>query len=95
MSIRITCISKAGGQHFDPHEAIALLGWVDEQSGETGVASRDEMYEYVRRGGLVFTRDGFARAQVMAYLSHSGRKCVKTVPDSTRKDNLLNLNERP
>jgi hypothetical protein len=93
MSIRTSCINKAGGWHQDPHEAISLLGWINEQTRATGVASRGEVYEYVRRGGPAFTQDGLARAQLIAYLSRRGTKCVKTVPDSTKRDNLLNLGE--
>jgi len=29
MSIRITCITKAGGDHENPYVAISRLGWVN------------------------------------------------------------------
>ena len=33
MAIQITCIKKAGGQHYDPHTAITNLGWVNAAQG--------------------------------------------------------------
>jgi hypothetical protein len=29
MTIKITCITKSGGNHENPYEAISRLGWVN------------------------------------------------------------------
>jgi hypothetical protein len=44
MSIRITCIKKSGGYHADPHHAISELGWINEQTRETGTSTRLVVY---------------------------------------------------
>ena len=36
MAIRITCISKSGGYHEDPHHAISRLSWKNEENGKAG-----------------------------------------------------------
>jgi len=93
MAIRITCINKAGGYHENPYVAISDLGWVNETSGETGRATRLEMYDWVNRGGEAYVQAGTARARVITGVSPSGTKYVKTVADSTQADNLLKLPE--
>jgi hypothetical protein len=59
MSIRITCIKKAGGYHEDPHEAISTLGWVEDGSGNRGSMSREEMYVWIKdKGGEAYVLAG-------------------------------------
>lgn len=93
MSIRITCINKAGGWHEDPHEAISHLNWSNEQSGETGRSTRDQMHDWVKGGGEAFVVVAGRRAQLIAVVSSRGTKYVRTKPDETTKDNLLKLPE--
>lgn len=93
MSIRITCINKAGGFHEDPHEAIQTLGWVNEQTNVAGRNSREEMHEWVKGGGLAVVVAGASRAPLIAVVNLRGTKYVKTKPDATTKDNLLKLPE--
>lgn len=40
MAIRITCINKSRGNHADPHHAIENLGWINEQTNESGQAAK-------------------------------------------------------
>jgi len=47
MSVRITCISKAGGDHENSHVAISELGWINEGTGETGKSTRLEIYDWI------------------------------------------------
>lgn len=94
MSIRIICINKAGGKHDDPHEAITRLYWVDEEpTGKQAFISREDLHDWLNAGGKAFVHEDGARAPVIPFVSRSWKKCVKTRPDSTKKDNLLNLDE--
>ncbi len=93
MSLRITCINKAGGYHEDPHEAIQTLGWVNEQNAQIGRSTREVMHDWVKSGGLAFVVAGGSRAPLVAVVNSRGTRFVKTKPDATTKDNLLKLPE--
>jgi hypothetical protein len=96
MSIRITCIKKAGGYHEDPHEAISTLGWVEDGSGNRGSMSREEMYVWIKdKGGEAYVLAGSSRAFLVTAISRYGTRYVKTRPDTTPADNLLRLPECP
>lgn len=96
MSIRITCITKAGGDHENPYVAISRLGWVNLLNpAEKKFSTRDQMYDYVKKGGVawVYDRTGTIRSKLICVTSPKGTMYVKTEPDSTKKDNLLELGE--
>ncbi len=92
--IQITCITKDGGNHENPHVAISHLGWVDVYSGERGNSSRLVMYNFILKGGEAYVLDRFGnKAFLIAEKSVYGTPYVKTRPDSTKTDNLLSLQE--
>ncbi|MHB8837783.1 MAG: DUF3892 domain-containing protein [Gemmatimonadaceae bacterium] len=94
MSIRITCIKKANGLHENPYVAISYLGWVEAGTNKTGSTSREEMYHWIRdKNGIAYVQAGEFRAQVVTAVSPKGTRYVKTVADSTARDNLLKLPE--
>lgn len=94
MAVRIKCISKDGGNHENPHVGITSLTWVNEASGESGTSSRLEMYTFVDGGGLAYVLDRYSnKAYLEARISSLGNKYVRTIPDGTTTDNLLNLPE--
>jgi hypothetical protein len=97
MSIRITCINKAGGYHADPHSAIESLGWVNEQTGDSGKSTRLEVYEWIKnkngRACVVDSRGN--RADVGARENSNGTKYVQTYADKVWTNNLLSLPECP
>jgi hypothetical protein len=95
MAVKITCINKAGGNHYDPHEAIEKLGWVNEQTRASGVSTRLEMVEFIEKHkGRAYTKDIFgSEAVLIVKTSPAGNKYVKTVSDGRETNNLLNLPE--
>jgi hypothetical protein len=96
MSIRITCIKKAAGDHENPYVAISRLGWVNLLNpAEKKFSTRDQMYEYVKNGNeaWVYDKSGNMKAKLICATSQQGTRYVKTEPDSTKKDNLLELEE--
>ncbi len=96
MSIRITCITKSGGDHENPYVAISRLGWVNLfNPAEKNSSTRQEMYDFVAKGGeaFVYDRTGTIRSKLICATSPRGTKYVKTQADTTKKDNLLELIE--
>ena len=95
MAIKITCINKDSGNHENPYIAISYLGWKNDSNGNTGKATRLEIYNWiVNDGGNGYVEDGYGnRAKLIAATSPKGNKYVKTVADETKLDNLLTLPE--
>jgi hypothetical protein len=97
MSVRITCISKDGGNHENPHVAISELGWINEETGETGTSTRLEMYRWIKDDkGYAYVRDNSGNTvRVGTAETPKGTKYVRTYRDNTWTDNLLPLPECP
>jgi hypothetical protein len=94
MPIRITCIRKLEGVYEEPHLAIQSLGWIEEKTGQKGNASRETMYDMIRKGATVYVRDGAGQiAFITAEITRGGDKYVKMQPYLSTDDNLLSLTE--
>lgn len=95
MPVRITCINKSGGYHADPHHAIESLGWINEQTGETGKSTRLQVYDWLKnQQGSAYVRDGRGNTAYLAPREHSnGTHFVQTYADRIWTDNLLALPE--
>ena len=95
MSVRITCISKDGGNHENPHAAISALGWTNEETGESGRSTRLEIYDWIKtRNGKAYVRDGYGNTVFVGTAETArGTKYVRTYRDQTWTDNLLALPE--
>jgi hypothetical protein len=95
MSVRITCISKDGGNHENPHVAIISLGWKNEATGATGNSTRLQMYEWIKdKNGDAYVRDGSGNTvRVGTAVTAKGTRYVRTYRDNTPTDNLLALPE--
>ena len=94
MSVKITCINKDGGDHYDPHEAITHLGWLNENSGKSGKATLQQMIEFLESGNKAYVKDAWDNiAYLVICISRFGNKFVKTVADDMETNNLLELIE--
>jgi hypothetical protein len=96
MSIRITCINKAGGWHDDPHCAISHLGWVNDRTGKTGRSMRIQVYDWLKKssGNKAYVTDSYGNTTDLYPRENSnGTKFVQTYADKTWTDNLLSLRE--
>lgn len=95
MSIRITCITKSGGYHADPHHAISTLGWINEQSGSTGNNTRLEIYDWIKnKNGVAYVRDSRGNSANVGTQEHAnGTRFLQTYADQVWTDNLLALPE--
>ena len=95
MSIRVTCISKAGGDHENPHVAITRLNWINESTYDKGSSSRLEMYDWIKnKSGDAYVRDNHGNTVKVGTAETSlGTKYVRTYSDGVWTDNLLALPE--
>jgi hypothetical protein len=94
MSVRITCINKDNGDHYDPHEAITHLGWVEESTGKSDKCTRADMVDFLEKGNSAYVKDAWGNiASLVVRISRFGNKFVKTVADGRETNNLLVLLE--
>ena len=93
MAVRIIAIRKAHGNHYDPHQAISHYKWLNEQSGESGIANRPDMVSWVERGNSAYVSS--IEGTVYCYVNKSaiGTKFLQTNADERSSNNLLNLPE--
>src|SRR5438105_1546136 len=95
MAVKITCIRKAGGDHYDPHTAISDFGWVNEENNETGVSNRAQMYDWLKnKKGVAYVVDSRGnKAYAYPRENAHGTQFVQTYADKVWTDNLLALPE--
>ena len=94
MSVRIICINKDNGDHYDPHEAIIHLGWINESTGSKGKSTLAEMVKFLEDGNKAYVKDDYGNiAYLVVRVSRHGNKYVKTVADGRETNNLLELPE--
>jgi len=95
MAVRITCISKDGGNHYNPHEGITHYGWVNEQTRATGTSSRETMITFlVIQRGQAYVKDSHGNvAYIGVETTSGGTKYPRTFADAKWTDNLLALPE--
>lgn len=94
MSIRITCIKRDSGNHENPHTAISSLGWIEDGTSKVGNYTREIMHDWIKSGGSAYVKDSIGdTACLIAETSSRGTKFVRTRPDGTSADNLLNQPE--
>ncbi len=93
MAVRITCVNKSDGGNQNPHEAIASLGWLNEETQTTGISTRLEIYDFIKnRGGQAYVVDRLGNKTFVGALENAnGTKYVKTYADGVWTDNLLAL----
>ena len=95
MSVKIVCINKDNGNHYNPHEAIEKLGWVNETTGQSGTATLQQMVDYLEKGNYAYVV-GKYNSSLKAYLyvnKRDSKKFVQTYADGKWSDNLLQLSE--
>ncbi len=96
MSVQITCINKANGSHFDPHEAVSRYGWFNPSNGQTGIGGRQEMVDWVKAGGTAYVKDQYGNlVYCQVRRSVNGTEFLQTIADGRPTDNLLSLTECP
>jgi len=94
MSVRIVCINKAGGNHYDPHEAVEEYGWVNEADGKKGKNNRVSMVDWVKnKKGRAYVKDASGEINCYVNVSTAGTEFLQTYADGRWTDNLLNLPE--
>jgi len=93
MAIRITCINKDNGDHYDPHEAITDLGWLNESTNEVGKSTRLQIVKFIEDGNQAYVKDYGGKVYLVVRISRNGNKFVQTMADGKLSNNLLALTE--
>jgi hypothetical protein len=93
MSVRITGVRKDHGNHYNPHEAVSHYRWVEDGTGNTNIAPRQPMVEWIENGGTAYVSDGQRIAWCGVQKNQNGTKYLRTHSDGHWSDNLLNLPE--
>lgn len=90
--VQITCINKDGGNHYNPHESIEYLGWIE--GGTTKRTTLAGMVAWLEKGNQAYTEDRYGnKAWLSVRTSANGNKYVQTHADGKWNNNLLALNE--
>lgn len=93
--VRITCIRTNSGGNSTTTSGIIAYGWKDESTGESGIASRVGMVDWIRRGGKAYVVD-ISGEKVDCYIRMNDRiSFLQSSPNSMGVDNLLSLNQCP
>ncbi|WPO82153.1 DUF3892 domain-containing protein [Chryseobacterium sp. JJR-5R] len=95
MAIKIKCINKDNGYHENPNLAITHLGWINEQTNESGKNTRLEIYDWIKNEqGEAYVKDVYGnKAKVIIAETYNGTKYLKTEADNSTRNNLLSLPE--
>ncbi len=92
MAVKITCIQKDNGDHYDPHEGITALGWINESDNTQGNSTRKEIIDFIKGGGTVYVKDQYGnKVFVEVRISRFNNEYVRTVADGRETNNLLEL----
>jgi aspartate/methionine/tyrosine aminotransferase len=90
--VRISCINKH--EHYNPHERIINIGGVNPDGNRRKMAQQKAI-EAIKKGEYAFyVKVGNYETNVIIS-THNGHEYIKTLPDTTGKDNLWNLPECP
>jgi hypothetical protein len=90
MASQITCITKP--DPHNSHEAITHVGGIRANGTNFYIRREECAGDIVNRQDSYFVRVGQNQIGVEAY-QHHGVWFIKTRPDHTQKDNLLNLDQ--
>lgn len=94
MRIQIVCIRKDHGNHYNPHEAINLFGYVASGNRLRQYMTRGQFIAFLAQSGnSAYVSDGINRADCFVNTSSLGHQFVQTYADNKWSDNLLNLPE--
>jgi hypothetical protein len=92
MTIRIISVSKPSGWNQNPHEAISNLGWIEDSTTKAGVATRQQIYDFLKNNGTAYVKDAYGDVAFLSTRENNyGTKFVQTHADGIWKDNLLAL----
>lgn len=94
MTVEIICISKANGNHDNPHEAITHYHWVGDPKAPNGwIYTRDGMVKFLEEGNSAYV-DGGGNIKAYCKVMNNGRiKFLQTYSDDRPTNNLLQLPE--
>jgi Protein of unknown function (DUF3892) len=95
MELQIVCINKPYG-HYNPHEAVTNYGYKDPSSGQTMLASHQDMVDWAKnQGNTAYVVDRYGNRVNCSVNRRGTTEFLQTYADGVWTDNLLALNECP
>lgn len=92
MPIQITGVTKTDDEYENPYLSINSLMWVDDNTQNRGITTRDVLFDWINDNGTAYILDDEGnKFKLIAATTKSGFKYVRTVFDETKSDKLLNL----
>ena len=92
MAIRVTCITKDASEPGYPHTGITTFGWVEDETREQGIYTREEMYLWLVNGGHAYIWEPWEKKiYLIAMQTETGIRYVRTTDDQQEEDDLLYL----
>ena len=92
MPIQITGIHKTNNEYDNPYLSINSLMWVDDNTQNRGITTRDVLFDWINDNGTAYILDEEGnKAKLLTATTQNGYKYVKTAFDETKSDKLLNL----
>jgi hypothetical protein len=92
MPIQITGIHKTNNEYDNPYLSINSLMWVDDNTQNRGITTRDVLFDWINDNGMAYIVDDEGnKYNLITATTKSGFKYVRTVLDETKSDKLLNF----
>jgi len=92
MAIRVTCITKDAAEPGYPHTGITTFGWIEDDTREQGIYTREEMYLWLVNGGHAYIWESQEKkVYLIAMQTETGIRYVRTTDDAQEEDDLLYL----
>ena len=92
MKIRITCTCRNGNTYPNPHEGITELGWINEDTKETGKKSVEDMILWVLNDYVdVYVEETKGEKAELEPVKGKTKTYLRSIADDTSDNNLLNL----
>ena len=90
--VQVSCINKS--DRNNPHERILNIGGINNNNVPWKMA-QPQAIGYIEKGTYSFFVKAGGKTTDVVIGVHKGNKYLKTNPDATGKDNLLELPECP
>ncbi len=92
MPLQITGVHRTSDNYDNPYLAINSLMWIDDNTQNHGITTRDVLFDWINDNGTAYILDDDGnKFKLLTATTKSGYKYVKTVFDESNSDRLLSL----
>jgi hypothetical protein len=92
MSLQIIGVHRTSDEYDNPYLAINSLMWIDDNTQNRGITTRDVLFDWINDNGMAYVLDEQGnKFRLLTATTKGGLKYVRTVFDETKSDRLLSL----